>query len=283
MCFHREEIPGRFGDFPDVSADVGGLLEQGTRARRPSNCTRLRQIMSKLKRILCPVDFSSASRRALQFAVAMQGARDAQVTALHVGRCISLFPALVAGVEPAVVPFPQRGERALNAARFVEPFATPYRPIDIVFDEGNVADVIVATASRLKSDLIVIGTHGRGRLSHQLIGSVAADVVRNATCPVLVVGPACEVPPTTGGFRRIIRGPSASERRYAEQFAEGPGSSPFCLATGGYDEIHQMVEVVKPDLLVISRHSDAADRLMQHATYALLAVGPTQPSSSAPA
>ena len=223
----------------------------------------------------------SRARHGARFAVAMQRARHARVTALHVGRRISLFPALVAGIEPAVVPFPQRGERALDAARFVEPFANRCRPIDIVFDEGNVADVIVTTASRLRSDLVVIGTHGRGRLSHQLIGSVAADVVRNATCPVLVVGPACEAPPTTGGFRRIIRGPSAQERRYAEQFAEGPESSLFCLATGGYDEIHQMVEVVKPDLVVISRHNEAADRLTQHATYALLAVGPTQASSSA--
>jgi universal stress protein A len=35
-----------------------------------------------------------------------------------------------------------------------------------------------------------MGTHGRGSLSHLLIGSVAERIVRKATCPVLTVRPA---------------------------------------------------------------------------------------------
>ncbi len=38
-------------------------------------------------------------------------------------------------------------------------------------------------------DLIVVGTHGRGGLGKLLLGSVAEDILRHASCPVLTVGP----------------------------------------------------------------------------------------------
>lgn len=49
------------------------------------------------------------------------------------------------------------------------------------------ARAIVAAAHELPADLIVVGTRGRGRLSHLLLGSVAEHVIRAAPCPVLVV------------------------------------------------------------------------------------------------
>jgi nucleotide-binding universal stress UspA family protein len=36
-------------------------------------------------------------------------------------------------------------------------------------------------------ELIVMGTHGRGALTHALLGSVAEKVVRSAPCPVLTI------------------------------------------------------------------------------------------------
>ena len=47
---------------------------------------------------------------------------------------------------------------------------------------------ICKIAEQSKSDLIVVGSHGRTGLSHVLLGSVAERVVRHAPCPVLVVG-----------------------------------------------------------------------------------------------
>jgi len=48
---------------------------------------------------------------------------------------------------------------------------------------------IVADAEQWNADLIVIGTHGRGRLGTFLLGSTAQAVVATAGCPGLVVGP----------------------------------------------------------------------------------------------
>lgn len=49
------------------------------------------------------------------------------------------------------------------------------------------AEMIVETASKLSSDLIVMGTHGRRGLSHFLLGSVAERVLRTSSVPVLTV------------------------------------------------------------------------------------------------
>jgi nucleotide-binding universal stress UspA family protein len=42
-------------------------------------------------------------------------------------------------------------------------------------------------AMQQEFELIVIGTHGRGALTHALLGSVAEKVVRSAPCPVLTI------------------------------------------------------------------------------------------------
>jgi nucleotide-binding universal stress UspA family protein len=49
------------------------------------------------------------------------------------------------------------------------------------------AEEIVRYAEEEKVDLIVMGTHGRVKVAHLLMGSVAEKVVRTAPCPVLTV------------------------------------------------------------------------------------------------
>jgi nucleotide-binding universal stress UspA family protein len=52
---------------------------------------------------------------------------------------------------------------------------------------GTPARVIADTAENRGTDLIVMGTHGRGAIAHLLVGSVAERVVRIAPCAVLTV------------------------------------------------------------------------------------------------
>ena len=52
---------------------------------------------------------------------------------------------------------------------------------------GRPADVICETGGKGRSNLIVIGTHGRSGLAHLVMGSVAERVARHAQCPVLIV------------------------------------------------------------------------------------------------
>ena len=52
---------------------------------------------------------------------------------------------------------------------------------------GHVASGIVDAAATNETDLIVMGTHGRGAMLHLVMGNVAERVVRVAPCPVLTV------------------------------------------------------------------------------------------------
>lgn len=52
---------------------------------------------------------------------------------------------------------------------------------------GNVREEILAELGETRADLVVLGTHGLGGFDRMAIGSVAADVVREAPCSVLVV------------------------------------------------------------------------------------------------
>lgn len=51
----------------------------------------------------------------------------------------------------------------------------------------RIAEVIVEEAKEWPADLLVIGTHGRRGFSHLLLGSVAENIIRIATTPVLLV------------------------------------------------------------------------------------------------
>lgn len=52
---------------------------------------------------------------------------------------------------------------------------------------GNAADTIIRTCADKKSDLVVIGSHGRYGAKKFLLGSVSSKVVDHAHCDVLVV------------------------------------------------------------------------------------------------
>jgi nucleotide-binding universal stress UspA family protein len=53
--------------------------------------------------------------------------------------------------------------------------------------EGNPAEQILATAQAWNADLIVVASHGHSGFLRAVMGSVAEQVVRHASQPVLVV------------------------------------------------------------------------------------------------
>jgi nucleotide-binding universal stress UspA family protein len=53
--------------------------------------------------------------------------------------------------------------------------------------QGATIKTILQEAIKLKSDMIVIGSHGHGALYKTLVGSVSEGVIRQASCPVVVI------------------------------------------------------------------------------------------------
>jgi nucleotide-binding universal stress UspA family protein len=56
-----------------------------------------------------------------------------------------------------------------------------------LFVEGAAVETILKEASKLGADMIVIGSHGRGRMHQFLLGSVSEGIVHKSECPILVI------------------------------------------------------------------------------------------------
>jgi len=148
--------------------------------------------MPDIRRILCPVDFSDASRHALSHAAVIAGWYRAGVTVLHVSMPELLLEGpLLFATMPAVASTP--ADRATLDGRlrqWVEPLRAAGLATEAVCEEGrDAAARILDAAASLPADLVVIGTHGRSGFERIMLGSVAERVLRKAACPVLTVPP----------------------------------------------------------------------------------------------
>ena len=56
-----------------------------------------------------------------------------------------------------------------------------------LLSQGTVVDVILQKSKQLEIDIIIVGTHGHGGVHHMIFGSVSEGVLRNTSCPVLVI------------------------------------------------------------------------------------------------
>jgi nucleotide-binding universal stress UspA family protein/mono/diheme cytochrome c family protein len=231
-----------------------------------------------VRNILCPVDFSDCSRRALQVALAVGRWAGAHVTVLNAGPAVLLYPALVARVTPAVVPTPTRAERAARVARFLEPFVDLHRPLDVILEEGDPAASIAAAMERLSIDLIVIGTHGRGGIGQWAFGSTTRQVVHAARCPVLVVPPGPQPLPFFHGFNRILCSDRAGDPSVRLLCASDRAQITPLPAGESCADILKAASDERADLIVWNREDAAIDALIRKAAVPVLSTG----ASSAP-
>ena len=138
-----------------------------------------------LKNILFATDFSPSAESALVYALGLAKQYGAKVHGLHVR-----FPATYPIVGPEAMP--QVLEAAEEQAKFEakqlhEMLATV--PHEVTITEGDLWPTLSEIVEKQKTDLIVMGTHGRTGVSRALLGSAAEEIFRKASCPVLTVGP----------------------------------------------------------------------------------------------
>ena len=145
--------------------------------------------MIEIKRILCPIDFSDHSRHALDHAVAIARWYESTITLLHV--CTAIPVAAYAPGTPilpsAVLTSADRDELRASMKRLADDEGAGDLPVQMEVVEGNTVGEILATAERLPSDLLVMGTHGRSGFERLVLGSATEKVLRKAACPVLSV------------------------------------------------------------------------------------------------
>jgi nucleotide-binding universal stress UspA family protein len=142
--------------------------------------------MIAIKKILCPVDGSEFSNRALRHAAALASWYEAELTALSVrSRIVPTGPWLEGPVAPVLAEDdPQAGREHVGA--FVASAVGRF-PTRIAIRGGAVVSEILSEADEIQADLIVMGTHGVSGFERLLLGSVTEKVLRKAKCPVLTV------------------------------------------------------------------------------------------------
>lgn len=155
--------------------------------------------MLSLQRILCPIDFSDASRRALDHAAAIARWYGAHLTAMHVvsPRFMPMPPVLFAEAppKPAALTQAEADDIAAHVRAWLAPASQSGIETDVIVEEGHQpAAQIVARAVSLPANLIVLGTHGRSGFDRLLLGSVTEKVLRKSVCPVMTVPPPAERP-----------------------------------------------------------------------------------------
>ena len=137
-------------------------------------------------RLLCAVDFSPASLRALDYAAGLAASDGRGLCVLNV---VELFGATR---DLAMLDTPDfrvelvRSARAQLAAA-VPPAMRAKCPVAEIVATGRACDEIVRVAAEEECDAIVLGISGRSRTDLLLLGSTTQHVVRQALCPVLTV------------------------------------------------------------------------------------------------
>ena len=148
--------------------------------------------------VLCPVDFSDASRGALRYAAALAEYLKAELTVVTV-----TDPLLteVAELRPAVAHLPETVRKALY--RFCEDtFEHAHKGIRFEVATGKPAVEILRLAQDRPANVIVMSTHGLTGVRKLFFGSTTERVLRETTVPILLT-PAHDHGPT--GFDDIKR------------------------------------------------------------------------------
>jgi len=140
-----------------------------------------------IRKILVPTDFSDAAGGALRIAIGMARTFQASIELIHVTATVAILPPPIDVVAFAAM-IPDLSQRVQD---HLDEEAKRVRAEGIAcetgFAEGTPHAEIVRRAQDLGVDLIVMGTHGHGGLSHAVLGSVTERVLHRAHCPVLVV------------------------------------------------------------------------------------------------
>src|SRR4051812_37815901 len=141
--------------------------------------------LPSIRRVLVATDLSAVSDGAT--AQALELARDlgAKLVVLSVIEPPGRAGATPAGPSPRIDQV--RAARESAAQALVAQGGARGIAVDFLVWVGDPGESIVNAAESEAADLIVVGSHGRGGVGRLLIGSVSEYVVRNATCPVMVV------------------------------------------------------------------------------------------------
>jgi nucleotide-binding universal stress UspA family protein len=177
--------------------------------------------------ILCAVDFSEHSARALQASLALARIEQASLVVMTVVDPLLMQAAAVA-YELDSVARQARSDLAAFVAPALDGQTPPGDSVVTHVATGKPAREILRAAESWRADLIVMGTHGLGGLKKLFFGSTTERVLQDAGVAVLAV-PASEPPASIERGRPVLLAvaldrPAAALANRAAQLANDLGS-----------------------------------------------------------
>lgn len=147
----------------------------------------------KLNKILCPVDFSVYSEKAIAYAKELARKFDSKLYIMHV----IYEPAEFTGFYVPHISFDKiKSEIKTGAQKLMDEFVNKnlkdFSNFEVVVTLGDPSDEIVKFSEDKDIDLIIIGSQGKKGIEKFVFGSTAEKVVKRAKCPVMCVKPNVE-------------------------------------------------------------------------------------------
>jgi nucleotide-binding universal stress UspA family protein len=138
-------------------------------------------------KILLAADGSKYTKKALAFLVTHESlcGPDDELYVLNVQPPVPVRVKTMLGAQVVNDYYREEAREVLDPIeRFLKRHDVKFRTATVV---GSPTKEILAAATRQKSHLIIMGTHGHGLLGRALMGSVAQRVVADCDAPVLLV------------------------------------------------------------------------------------------------
>lgn len=145
--------------------------------------------MPVIKKIICAVDLSQHSALVADYAMALAKGLGAEIHVVYAAPSLTQYVGFhvpPSSIESFV------GEIVAGAEKSLDGFVAEHfkdQAVRAKVLNGYAAEEILAYATSINADMIIMGTHGRTGIDRILFGSVAERVVKSAPMPVLTVRP----------------------------------------------------------------------------------------------
>ena len=146
--------------------------------------------MAAIKKILFPYDLSENAAKILPYALSISEAYNSTIFLLHVVHDLQKWGKVYIP-HPSMDVFQKEASGAAEKAmdRVCEEQLKSCPNLERRVVSGDPATEILKTIETEDIDLVIMGTHGRKGLEHVILGSVAENVVKRSSVPVMTVNP----------------------------------------------------------------------------------------------
>lgn len=199
-----------------------------------------------LKNILFATDFSEAALAATPFAIQIAQRYGAKIYGVHVNsfeNYATVAPEVIGTMAAAAEEESREDARILD-----EQLKSVDHEVFVV--EGNIWSEVSTLIADKNINLVIVGTRGRTGFGKAILGSVAEEIVRKASCPVLTVGPHVSLEPEKAARMHDILFAT-------DLLAEFPAAAPYAISLAQENEARLM-------LLHVMREPQTGDLVRPH-------------------